>query len=127
VQNLIGNAIKYAGADRWVGVTVTAHRGPRPEVRIAVEDHGAGLDAEEQRLVFEPFFRGKAAVANQIKGSGLGLSLVRRISDAHGGRVGLVSAPGHGSTFTISLPAVPDTSAAVSAPAASARAAATEA
>jgi signal transduction histidine kinase len=108
VQNLVGNAIKYAGDDRWVRVAVTASTTPRPEVRIAVEDHGAGLDAEEQRLVFEPFFRGKAAVANQIKGSGLGLSLVRRIAEAHAGRVELVSSPGHGSTFTICLPAAPD-------------------
>ena len=127
VQNLVGNAIKYAGPDRWVRVAVTTHDMPRREVRIAVEDHGQGLDPEEQRLVFEPFFRGKAAVANQIKGSGLGLSLVRRISDAHGGRVDVVSAPGHGSTFTICLPAAPDAPAAASVPAASAHAAATEA
>jgi signal transduction histidine kinase len=113
VQNLVGNAIKYAGADRWV--------------RVAVEDHGAGLDADEQRLVFEPFFRGKAAVANQIKGSGLGLSLVRRISDAHGGRVDLASTPGHGSTFTMSLQVAPDAPAMASAPSASAHAAPTEA
>jgi two-component system sensor histidine kinase BaeS len=96
-------------------------------VRIAVEDHGAGLDADEQRLVFEPFFRGKAAVANQIKGSGLGLSLVRRISDAHGGRVDLASTPGHGSTFTMSLQVAPDAPAMASAPSASAHAAPTEA
>jgi len=128
VQNLVGNAIKYAGDDRWVRVAVTAQRAPRPEVRIAVDDHGAGLDAEEQRLVFEPFFRGRAAVANQIKGSGLGLSLVRRIVDAHGGRVELVSAPGRGSTFTICLPAAPDAPVAATAESAAttaARAAAT--
>ncbi len=107
VENLIGNAIKYAGDDRWVRVSVTT-RGARREVRIAVEDHGTGLDTEEQRLVFEPFFRGKVAIANQIKGSGLGLSLVRRIADAHGGRVELVSSPGHGSAFTLCLPAAPD-------------------
>ncbi len=118
VQNLIGNAIKYAGADRWVRVAVTAHATPRREVRIAVEDHGDGLDTDEQRLVFEPFFRGRAAVANQIKGSGLGLSLVRRISDAHGGRVDVVSSPGHGSTFTICLPAAPDAPATATATAA---------
>lgn len=127
VQNLVGNAIKYAGADRWVRVAVTAHDSPRREVRIAVEDHGAGLAPDEQRLVFEPFFRGKAAVANQIKGSGLGLSLVRRISDAHGGRVDVVSAPGHGSTFTISLPAAPDAPATTRTSPASAHAAPTEA
>lgn len=128
VHNLVGNAIKYAGADRWVRVAVTAQRAPRSEVVISVEDHGAGLDAEEQQLVFEPFFRGKTAVAHQIKGSGLGLSLVKRISDAHGGRVQLVSAPGKGSTFTICLPAAPDTTAAPAADAVdSHHAAATEA
>lgn len=119
VLNLVGNAVKYAGNDRWVRVAVTAQGGPRPEVRIAVEDHGAGLDAEEQRLVFEPFYRGRAAIANQIQGSGLGLSLVRRIAEAHGGRVELASTPGRGSTFTICLPAAPDvpvTSAAATAP-----------
>lgn len=115
VQNLVGNAIKYAGDDRWVRVSVRGQTGPRPEVLIAVEDHGAGLDSDEQRLVFEPFFRGKTAVANQIKGSGLGLSLVKRIADAHAGRVEVVSSPGHGSTFTIALPAAPDAPSAITA------------
>ncbi len=91
VQNLVGNAVKYAGADRWVRVRVPRAPAPptRPEVHIAVDDHGPGLDADERRHVFEPFYRGKDAVANQIQGSGLGLSLVRRIVDAHGGRVEL--------------------------------------
>lgn len=112
VENLVGNAVKYAGADRWVRVAVHATLSSRREVRIAVEDHGAGLDAEEKRLVFEPFYRGRDAVANQIQGSGLGLSLVRRIAEAHGGRVELTSEPGRGSTFTIALPAAPDSPAA---------------
>jgi signal transduction histidine kinase len=108
VQNLVGNAVKYAGTDRWVRVRVaTGGTAGRREVLVAVEDHGPGLDAEEARQVFEPFFRGKDAVANQIQGSGLGLSLVRRIVEAHGGRVELASRPGHGSTFTICLPADP--------------------
>ena len=108
VQNLVGNAVKYAGTDRWVQVRVApGGTAGRREVLVAVEDHGPGLDAEEARQVFEPFFRGKDAVANQIQGSGLGLSLVRRIVEAHGGRVELASRPGHGSTFTICLPADP--------------------
>ena len=106
VQNLVGNAVKYAGADRWARVRVVrAGTASRPEVHIAVDDHGQGLDADERRHIFEPFYRGKDAVANQIQGSGLGLSLVRRIVDAHGGRVELESEPGRGSTFTICLPA----------------------
>lgn len=115
VQNLVGNAIKYAGSDRWVRVTATAVGGSRPEVRIAVEDHGAGLGADERRKVFEPFYRGRDAVANQVQGSGLGLSLVQRIADAHGGRVDVVSEPGRGSTFTLCLPAAPDVPAVVAA------------
>ena len=108
VQNLVGNAIKYAGDDRWVQVRVTSTGAVRErEVRIAVEDHGPGLDADERQLVFEPFYRGRTAVANQIQGSGLGLSLVRRIADAHGGRVELTTEAGRGSTFTICLPAAP--------------------
>ena len=108
VQNLVGNAVKYAGPDRWVQVRVSGGASTHTrEVRIAVEDHGPGLDADERQLVFEPFYRGRAAVANQVQGSGLGLSLVRRIADAHGGRVELSTEPGRGSTFTICLPAAP--------------------
>ena len=108
VQNLVGNAIKYAGDDRWVQVCATSTGSARDrEVRIAVEDHGPGLDADERQLVFEPFYRGRTAVANQIQGSGLGLSLVRRIAEAHGGRVELTTEAGRGSTFTICLPAAP--------------------
>jgi two-component system sensor histidine kinase SenX3 len=106
VQNLLGNAVKYAGADRWVRLRVApAGSATAREVHIAVDDHGPGLDADERRRIFEPFYRGRDAVANQIQGSGLGLSLVRRIVEAHGGRVELVSEPGRGSTFTLCLPA----------------------
>jgi signal transduction histidine kinase len=106
VQNLIANAVKYGGDDRWVGVTaIQAVDGRRREVRITVMDHGAGIPASELPHIFEPFFRGADAQARQVHGSGLGLSLVKRIVAAHGGRVTVSTHPGEGTAFTIALPA----------------------
>ena len=122
LRNLISNAVKYGGAARWLRVTVT-RGGSEPEgrghtvaqsrdwrgrvraVTFTVEDRGIGIDADDRRHVFEPFYRGREAVAQQIQGSGLGLNLVLRIAAAHGGRVTLSSEPGKGSTFALSLPA----------------------
>lgn len=106
IQNLVSNAIKYGGKDRWVRVSASpmGHRA----TRITVEDHGIGMTAEDRKHVFEPFYRGREAVSQQIPGSGLGLHLVRRIVEAHGGKVSLQSERGRGSTFTIDLPGVHD-------------------
>ena len=68
----------------------------------------SGIDADDRKHIFEPFYRGREAVSQQIQGSGLGLNLVLRIAEAHGGRVTLTSEPGKGSTFTLALPAVTD-------------------
>src|SRR5262245_49630548 len=106
VQNLVANAVKYGGRDRWVGIRaehVQEHR--RSEVRITVSDHGAGIPAGELPHIFEPFYRGGDALARQIHGNGLGLSLVKRIVGAHGGRVTVETRAGVGSSFTITLPA----------------------
>jgi signal transduction histidine kinase len=110
IQNLIANAVKYGGPDRWVGITVEHGRQRRrPEVWITVSDHGDGIPAAELPHIFEPFYRGSDAVARQIHGNGLGLSLVRRIVAAHGGRVTVTTRAGSGSSFTIALPsAEPD-------------------
>jgi signal transduction histidine kinase len=108
VQNLIANAVKYGGRDRWVGIRaehVLDRR--RSEVRITVSDHGAGIPAAELPHIFDPFYRGADAVERQIHGNGLGLSLVKRIVAAHGGRVSVTTRAGAGSSFTIALPAVP--------------------
>jgi signal transduction histidine kinase len=106
VQNLVGNSLKYGAEGRWVGVRVAAvSEAGRPEVRITVEDHGRGIPAAELARVFEPFFRGREAVAAQTRGFGLGLSLVKRVAEAHGGRVSVDSAPGRGAAFAIHLPA----------------------
>jgi signal transduction histidine kinase len=113
VQNLIANAVKYGGPDHWVGIRAEHVRERRHgEIRITVSDHGNGIDAAELPHIFEPFYRGADAVAQQIHGNGLGLSLVRRIIEAHGGKVSATSRLGVGSAFTISLPAAPGKTAA---------------
>ena len=113
VQNLLANAVKYGGRDRWIGIKaehVRQHR--QNEVRITISDHGAGIPADELPHIFEPFYRGADALSRQVHGNGLGLSLVKRIVTAHGGRVSVATRPGSGSAFTIVLPAAaPDHSA----------------
>ena len=110
LQNLISNAVKYGGDAKWLRVSASAVPGsrlPAPGgVLFSVEDRGLGIEAEDRAHIFEPFYRGREAVAQQIQGSGLGLNLVRRIAEAHGGKVGVSSEPGKGSTFTLQLPAV---------------------
>lgn len=100
-QNLVGNAMKYGADARWIGVRA-AFTGGRLEV--SVTDRGIGIAAADQAKIFDPFYRAPDVVAAQIQGAGLGLSLVKRIVEAHGGDVTLKSAPGQGSTFTVSLP-----------------------
>jgi signal transduction histidine kinase len=100
-QNLIGNAIKYGAEAQWVGVRACLTDG---RVEVSVTDRGIGIAAAEQARIFDPFYRAPDVVAAQIQGAGLGLSLVKRIVEAHGGQVTVKSAPGAGSTFTVSLP-----------------------
>ena len=101
LQNLVANAVKYGEPGRWVGLRASRHGS---DVRITVADRGMGIEPAEQGRIFEPFYRAPAAVAAQIQGAGLGLSLVQRIIEAHGGRVTVASTPGHGAEFTLHLP-----------------------
>jgi two-component system sensor histidine kinase BaeS len=88
---------------------VTRHtQDGRDDVHIAVSDRGRGIDAEDLARVFEPFYRGRHALDRQIQGNGLGLSLVQRIAEAHGGRATVTSTPGQGATFTLQLPVAAD-------------------
>jgi signal transduction histidine kinase len=102
-DNLLSNAQKYACGGRWIRVSATFSADAK-EVRVSVVDRGAGIDPADQAGIFEPFCRGRAAIEAQIPGSGLGLSLVRSVAEAHRGSVTLESAPGRGSTFTMHLP-----------------------
>jgi len=102
ISNLIGNALKYGGdAPR---VTIRVQRAGEG-VTISVADQGSGLAASEIPRLFEPFYRGRRASEAQIPGSGLGLALVKRIVESHGGGVKAANGPGGGALFTIELPA----------------------
>jgi signal transduction histidine kinase len=99
--NLLDNAVKYSGDSRSVRVEV----GADDPVTIRVSDRGLGITPAERRRIFKKFARGSNVVAAGIKGTGIGLAMVRHIVDAHGGTVTVESRPGEGSTFTIELPA----------------------
>jgi len=110
LQNLLANAAKYGGAAGRQSVEMSARalRGAKSsEIEIRITDHGTGIPAEEQKHVFDAFFRGKKAVQDQIHGTGLGLHLVKKIVEAHGGTVSLESEVGAGSTFIVRIPAAP--------------------
>jgi len=73
-------------------------------LKLEVVDHGIGIARRDQSKIFEKFYRTGDPLVHNTKGSGLGLSLVRHITQAHGGEVEVESAPGKGSKFTLSLP-----------------------
>jgi signal transduction histidine kinase len=109
LANLVQNALKYGGEAKWLAVRAAlSQKNGKREVALNVEDHGPGIDAEDLPHVFEPFYRGKLALSNQIQGSGLGLNLAQRISKAVGARLTVESHPGRGSAFAVHLPAASD-------------------
>lgn len=99
--NLVNNALKYSDREKFLGVKLYRERSV---LKLEVTDRGIGIDRNEQARIFEKFYRTCDPLVHNTKGSGLGLSLVRHITHAHGGEVEVESAPGRGSKFTLSLP-----------------------
>ena len=99
--NLVNNALKYSPEEKFLGVKLYRENGT---VKLEVEDRGIGITRREQSKIFEKFYRTGDPLVHNTKGSGLGLSLVRHITNAHGGNVTVDSTPGKGSKFTLSLP-----------------------
>jgi signal transduction histidine kinase len=99
--NLVNNAVKYSATEKYLGVNLYQHNGG---VNLEVVDHGIGIPVKEQPKIFEKFYRVCDPLVHNTKGSGLGLSLVRHVVQAHGGEVAVESEPGHGSKFIITLP-----------------------
>ncbi len=101
VLNLLSNAMKYSGEFRRIGLKA---RREADRAVIQVVDRGVGIDPKEQERIFDKFYRVPTPENQSLPGTGLGLSLVAHIANAHGGSIRVESAPGEGSTFSILLP-----------------------
>ena len=103
VSNLVDNAIKYSGAE--VRVAVELDQTEPTRITLRVRDQGIGISPAERHRIFRRFYRIPGAMTTRIKGTGLGLFIVRSVVARHGGKVFAESeGPGHGSTFTVQLP-----------------------
>ena len=105
VQNIVGNAVKYSPSGATVEVSTRVQGGEPPRVQIRVADRGLGIDAVDLPHIFKPFYRGRRAVDAQVRGTGVGLSVVRHVIDAHEGTIALESRAGEGTTVVVELPA----------------------
>jgi signal transduction histidine kinase len=101
ILNLLDNAVKYSPNTRKISVEVKAQK---EFLTIEIADRGLGIPVAEQVKIFEKFYRVSNGLVHDVKGSGLGLSLVKHIIEAHGGTVSVESTVGSGSRFTIRLP-----------------------
>jgi len=99
--NLVNNALKYSDSEKFLAVRLYRDKSL---LKLEVSDRGIGIERHEQTRIFDKFYRTCDPLVHNTKGSGLGLSLVRHITHAHGGNVEVESTPGRGSKFTLSLP-----------------------
>jgi signal transduction histidine kinase len=102
VFNLLSNAVKYTPDGGRIDVTTRSTNG---EIQLAVKDSGIGISPDDQKRIFEEFRQAKGGGARNQEGTGLGLTLTKRLVELHGGRIWVESAVGQCSTFTVALPA----------------------
>ena len=103
-NNLISNAIKYNREGGWVKAKL--YEGDEENIQAEISDNGLGIDTEHLARIFDEFYRVDGRKNSPVKGSGLGLSIVKKMVDAHGGRIKVESKLGEGTTFTISFPKI---------------------
>jgi two-component system phosphate regulon sensor histidine kinase PhoR len=101
IVNLIDNAVKYSDAEKQITIRTGKENN---YTFVEVEDKGIGIPTKDQKKIFEKFFRVSSGNVHNIKGSGIGLSIVKYIMDAHKGEIKLSSKEGEGSKFTLMLP-----------------------
>ncbi|GAB6898835.1 sensor histidine kinase [Kineosporia succinea] len=104
LRNLVGNAVQHTPPGTRVRLVLTQ---AGPEARVAVTDDGPGIPAADLPRLFDRFWRAEASRSRDHGGSGLGLAIVQAIVRAHGGRVGVVSEVGTGTTVSLYLPTAP--------------------
>ncbi len=102
VYNLLTNAVKYSPAETEVHVNASLQEG---QLNVSVQDQGIGMSAEELKKIGQKFYRTRKAEQSGEVGTGIGLSIVQQIINHHGGRLKVTSSPGHGSCFTMIVPA----------------------
>ncbi len=101
--------IRQTEGSNWIGISAAAvadENCAAAEIRVA--DDGPGIPRDEQPHIFDPFFRGRRAVQDQVHGTGLGLNLVKKIVEAHGGAIRVHSEPMRGTEFVVRIPAAPE-------------------
>ncbi|MBI1938645.1 MAG: HAMP domain-containing histidine kinase [Ignavibacteriales bacterium] len=103
IINLIDNAVKYSGDKKFVSVKIKNENG---FAVVEVEDNGIGIPPDEQRKIFDKFYRASKGLVHNTKGTGLGLALVKHIIDAHKGKIELTSEVGKGSKFRLLFPLI---------------------
>jgi len=101
LYNLLDNAYKYSGNSKNIEIMAES---AGDSVKISIKDFGIGIQREDQHKIFDRFFRGGNELTRSVKGSGIGLTIVKKIIEAHHGNISVESEPGKGSTFTVTIP-----------------------